>query len=167
LSRERSKNCQLGRIETVIHQERNTQTEQAAQSYAKQLFEQQGYRISKGKRGFDFVARRKGEVIPVEVKGRSDLNMNFTTMTKHELKTLLDVPNATVVLVYVNVKDEPQAIAHLALTKDDIDQSEVSNYRVRWKISLEKRIMDELRRKIETIQGLVKLQNPEPERRLT
>jgi len=132
----------------VIHQERNTETEHTAQDYARRLFEQEGYRISKGKRGCDFTARRNDQTIPVEVKGRSNLDMNFTTMSKHELETLTSVPGARLVLVYVSLKDKPQAIAHVTLTKDDIALSEVSSYRVKWKVSLRDRITEDLRRKI-------------------
>jgi hypothetical protein len=139
----------------VIHQEKNTQIEQVAKHYATQLFERQGYRITKKIKGCDFVARKRSEVIPVEVKGRSKL-INFTNMSKAELRTLQEVSNARVILVYVDVKDKPQALIHLTLTKDDIASVEISTYRVKWKVPLEKAVMEEMRRAVEQKQELIK-----------
>jgi hypothetical protein len=139
----------------VIHQEKNTQTEQVAQAYARQLFEEQGYRMTRGKKGCDFIARKKNEVIPVEVKGRSKL-MNFTNMSKHQLDTLQQAPNARVIVVYVTLKDKPQALVHVALTKDDIASTSVSSYRVKWKVPLEKSIMEALNATIERSSDLVR-----------
>lgn len=132
----------------VIHQEKNTQIEQAARDYAMQLFDRQGYRITKGQKGCDFVATKGNEVIPVEVKGRSKL-INFTNMSKRELQTLREVPNARVILVYVNAKDTPQALIHLMLTKDDIASAEISTYRVKWRVPIEKAVMEEMGRAVE------------------
>jgi Holliday junction resolvase-like predicted endonuclease len=146
----------------VINQSKNTETEQVARKYVKELFESEGYRVSKGRRGCDFIARRKDEVVPIEVKGRSNLDMNFTTMSKSELETLRGVPNARVILVYVDLKDGPRAIIHETFTKDDIDKSEVSSYRVKWKGSLRERITENLRQKVEQTKELANLHTSLP-----
>jgi hypothetical protein len=147
----------------VIHQEKNTQTEQVAQAYARQLFEEQGYRITKGKKGCDFIAQKKDEEIPVEVKGRSKL-MNFTNMSKHQLETLQQATNARVIVVYVTLKEKPQALVHVALTKHDVASTDVSSYRVKWKVPLEKNIMEALNAKIERSSELVGPYEPDKSR---
>src|SRR5438128_10112357 len=141
----------------VINQAKNTETEQVARKYVKELFESDGYRVTKGKRGCDFIARKNDEAVPIEVKGRSKLDMNFTNMSRNQLQTLRGVPNARVILVYVDLKDGPHAIIHETFTKDDIDKSEVSSYRVKWKGSLRERITEKLRRKVEQTKELANL----------
>lgn len=138
----------------VIHQEKNTPTEQVAQAFARQQYERDGYRIVKGKRGCDFIARKGDQVIPVEVKGRSTL-MNFTNMSRHQFETLQNVPNARVIFVYVELKDTPRVITHLTLTKDDVARYAISSYRVIWKGSLRDRIMEDLRRRVKQTRELV------------
>ena len=154
-SSDNRQHLQFANKAVVIHQEKNTQIEQVAKAYARRLFEQRGYRITKGRKGCDFVARKKEQAIPVEVKGRSKL-ISFTNMSKNELETLRSDSNAVVILVYVDVKDKPQALIHLTLTRDDIARSEVSSYRVIWKVPIETAIMEELRRNIERNKDLIK-----------
>jgi hypothetical protein len=137
----------------VINEVRNTEAEQAARKYVKELFEGQGYRVLKGKKGCDFIARRKKEVIPIEVKGRRTLDMNFTIMSRWELETLRSNSNARVVLVFVN--SGIKALVGISLTNDDIEKAEVSSYRIKWKGTIKERMMNEMQRQVQAMEELL------------